>query len=433
MLLLIAAINRIPTRSTDFVLAFPQATVDVPVYMKLPCGFTPESGNRRGMVLKVIKNLYGLKNASLNWFEMLQKGLRDRGFKPSAIDPCVFIRDNCVILVYVDDCIIISKDEKVIDCFVKSMMDGPEGFVLTDDGDLARFLGVEIEYKSDGTIYMTQSHLIQRILKACGIRGLEVNKRDTPAVKPLLHKDLSGLPRKHSWNYRSAVGMLGYLSGTTRPELGMSIHQCTRFNESPKLSHERAIIRICHYLLSDPEKGIIYKPNRLLGLQCYVDADFAGGWLQCDADNPQNLMSRTGYVIMYAGCPILWSSKLQSEIALSTTEAEYIALSQAVREVLPLMKLIRELKHLFSVNNKDPEFFCEVFEDNRSTIAVAESKKYTPRTKHIALKYHHFRRYVHDGTIKINAIDTKEQIADIFTKPLDFPSFAHLRKKLMGW
>ena len=189
LLLLIASINKIPTRSIDFVLAFPQATLDVPVYMELPYGFTPESGNRKGMVLKVVKNSYGLKNASLNWFEMLQKGLHDRGFSASEVDPCVFIRDNCVILVYVDDCIIISKDENVIDRFVKSMMNGKEGFVLMDDGDLARFLGVEIEYRDDGTIHMTQPHLIQRILELCGIKPSEVNKGDTPACKPLLHRD----------------------------------------------------------------------------------------------------------------------------------------------------------------------------------------------------------------------------------------------------
>ena len=85
------------------------------------------------------------------------------------------------------------------------------------------------------------------------------------------------------------------------------------------------------------------------------------------------------------------------------------------------------------MNKKNPEFFCEVFEDNQSTIVFAESKKYTPRTKRIALKYHHFRKYVNDGTIKINVIDTKEQIADIFSKPLDLSSFTHLRKKLLSW
>ena len=93
-------------------------------------------------------------------------------------------------------------------------------------------------------------------------------------------------------------------------------------------------------------------------------------------------MSRTGFVIMYAGCPILWSSKLQSQIALSTTEAEYIALSQAVREVIPLMRLIQELKGLFFVNKKNPEFFCEVFEDNRSTIAAQSQLLNRKSTRH---------------------------------------------------
>ena len=74
-----------------------------------------------------------------------------------------------MILVYVDDCIIISKDMKVIDRFMNSMMNEQEGFALTNDRDLARFLGVEIKYKDDGSIHMTQPHLIQQILEACGI------------------------------------------------------------------------------------------------------------------------------------------------------------------------------------------------------------------------------------------------------------------------
>jgi hypothetical protein len=145
------------------------------------------------------------------------------------------------------------------------------------------------------------------------------------------------------------------------------------------------------------------------------------------------VMSRTGFVIMYAGCPITWSSKLQTEIALSTTEAEYIALSQAMREVIPFMELMQEIDDVFGIHNPSPTFHCRVFEDNRSCIKVAESPKFTPSTKHIAIKYHHFRKHVADGTIKIEHIDTKEQIADIFTKPLADPTFNYLRSKLMGW
>ena len=144
-------------------------------------------------------------------------------------------------------------------------------------------------------------------------------------------------------------------------------------------------------------------------------------------------MSHTGYVIKYAGCPILWCSKLQTEIALSTTEAEYIALSQAMREVLPLMRIMKEVSNVIKANASKPEFHCQVFEDNKSCITVASADKFTPRTKHIALKFHHFRSFVKSKTIRIESIGTKEQVADIFTKPLDDATFFYLRKKLCGW
>lgn len=213
----------------------------------------------------------------------------------------------------------------------------------------------------------------------------------------------------------------------------MATHQCTRFNANPKLCHERAVKRICKYLLDTKDKEIIFKPDASRGLECHVDADFAGGWTSGDHTNPEMVLSRTGYVISYAGCPILWCSKLQSEIALITTEAEYIALSMAMREVLPFLNLMDEIRTFLPVNQDDPKFFCTVWEDNRSCIKVAESPKFTPRTKHIALKYHHFRQFVSNGTVKINPIDTLEQTADIFTKPLDHSKFSYLRKKLCGW
>ena len=149
--------------------------------------------------------------------------------------------------------------------------------------------------------------------------------------------------------------------------------------------------------------------------------------------NPECVLSRTGYVIMYAGCPLTWCSKLQTEIALSTTEAEYIALSQYVREVIPFMNLIVEVGDVFPLNNPKPKFHCKVFEDNRSCIRVAESPKFTPQTKHITIKYHHFRKHVSDKTIAIFPINTTYQLADIFTKPLDRTIFTKLREHIMGW
>ena len=242
-----------------------------------------------------------------------------------------------------------------------------------------------------------------------------------------------GHDRKCSWNYRQAIGMLNYLQGSTRPDISFAVHQCARFCQEPKLCHERAVRRIGRYLLGTKDRGIVYKHDKTKGIECFVDAGFAGGWSNADADNPDNVLSRTGYVIMYGGCPLLWCSKLQTEIALSTAEAEYIALSQAMREVLPLMELMKEIDTVFPLHLPDPKIHCKVFEDSSSCIAMAEAEKFTPRTKHIAIKYHHFRRYVKEKIIQIFHINTAEQTADIFTKPLDETLFIYLRRKLNGW
>ena len=105
----------------------------------------------------------------------------------------------------------------------------------------------------------------------------------------------------------------------------------------------------------------------------------------------------------------------------------------AMREVLPFMNLMKEISAFLPVQSSAPEIKCTTWEDNHSCIKVAESPKFTPRTKHIALKYHHFRQFVSNKTIIIKPIDTKEQLADILTKPINEKQFAYLRKKIIGW
>ena len=97
------------------------------------------------------------------------------------------------------------------------------------------------------------------------------------------------------------------------------------------------------------------------------------------------------------------------------------------------MNLIVEVGNVFPLNNPKPKFHCKVFEDNRSCIRVAESPKFTPRTKHIAIKYHHFRKHVSDKMSAIFPISTTDQLADIFTKPLDRIIVTKLHKQIMGW
>ncbi len=198
----------------------------------------------------------------------------------------------------------------------------------------------------------------------------------------------------------------------------MAVHQTARFFNQPMLSHEKAIICIGGYLLDTCSHGIVYKPDTTKGLECYVDADFSGGWSQADLDNAKNVLSHTGYIITYAGCPIHWVSYLQTEIALSTAEAEYITLSQSLRDVLLLISLLEELHKNFLLKVNPPNFVCKVHEDNQSCISMASSHKFSPQTKHIALKYHHFHQHVKSGHITISYCRTTEQKADMLTKPL---------------
>jgi hypothetical protein len=182
------------------------------------------------------------------------------------------------------------------------------------------------------------------------------------------------------------------------------------------------------------DKGFIIRPDGS-GLEVFVDADFSGNW---DADiahfDKDTARSRHGYFVMFAGCPIVWASQLQQEIALSSTESELTGLSYALRSAIPMMRLMTELKQNgFVVPNVGPKVHCKVFEDNSGAIEIARVPKIRPRTKHLNVKLHHFRDYVERGEITIHAISTHDQLADMLTKPVPQPILDRHRLLIMGW
>ncbi len=129
-----------------------------------------------------------------------------------------------------------------------------------------------------------------------------------------------------------------------------------------------------------------------------------------------------------------WASKMQTEIALSSTEAEYIALSQSMTEVIPIMWLMDEAyQHGIPVLTIPPKIHCKVFDYNEGAIELAKVPKMRPRTKHLNIRYHHFREEVKKGNISIYHVGIKEQTADIFTKPLDEACLMKHRVKMMRW
>jgi len=152
----------------------------------------------------------------------------------------------------------------------------------------------------------------------------------------------SGKDARGSINYASVVGMLLYLRHS-RPDISFVTHQRACFTHSPKQSHEDALKRIGRYLKGTLNQGLILNPSETLKIECYPDADFAGLWNRDEKQVPYCVRSRTGYVVCLSNCPVLWKSKLQTEIALSTMEAEYVALSASCRDLFPLIDITNEL------------------------------------------------------------------------------------------
>jgi Reverse transcriptase (RNA-dependent DNA polymerase) len=432
LVLNLAATNGWDTRQLDFVLAYPQAPVETDLYMEIPAGFSIKGGNKQ-YVLKLVQNLYGQKQAGRVWYKYLSDGLCTKlKFTQSMHDPCIFWRGTSIIVVYTDDTIITGPDTLELDQVVKDIANE---FDITSEPRMSDFLGVKIDRDDEAkSVTLTQPHLIRSILQDLGLQG-NSTPRDTPALSSrILQKYDGSHPHDEPWCYRSVIGKLNYLEKSTRPDIAYAVHQCARFSENPKVEHTRAVKLIGRYLLKTADKGIVCVPTAE-SFQLYSDADFSGNWSsECAEHDATTARSRSGYVVKYGGCPIIWASRLQTEIALSSTESEYVALSQGLREVLPLMELTKELSTAgFAFSPNVPQVLCQAFEDNSGALEMARTHKMRPRTKHMNIKYHHFREAVAQGSVTIHSISTKDQLADIFTKPLGVELFEKFRIGIMGW
>ena len=329
------------TKQIDFSNAFVQADLKEDVYLALPPEFTGQGGgSRKDTCLKLQKSLYGLFQEPKAWNQHLTKSLEALGYNSSVNDPCMFFGNGVILLAYVDDILVFGPDVQKINAALRSFEDAK--MVFTEEQDVYAFLGVEVQRNNDtGEITLLQSGLIDKVIKAAGME--ESNSMKTPASSMPLYTDAEGDPMSDDWNYASIIGMLMYLASNSRPDIQFAVHQCVRFTHNPRQSHANGVKRILRYLSGTRHKGMIFKPDEIMKLDCYVDADYAGLWRYESDQDPVSVKSRTGYVMTLGNCPLVWASKLQSVIALSTLEAEYIALSMSMRELIPLRRLLNEV------------------------------------------------------------------------------------------
>ena len=443
LLLILSLILSLKNTQIDFSNAFAQADLVEHVYLDLPRGFNPEGAKSQDYCLELQKSLYGQVDAPRLWYEKLRAGLEERGFTCyENLDPCLFVKDDCIAFCYVDDLCFFYHKPKVFQDIIQSFKDDGDQYnwELTVEGEVNSYLGICIEKTQDGGFQLTQAGLVDKILKTTNMD--DCNAKRTPCSgdgKPL-SSDKNGSLAHQDWNYRSVIGMLLYLASNSRPDIAFAVHQCARFSHAPKASHEAAVIRICRYLKGTRKDGLILRPSKDLQVICHVDADFCGLYGVEDPEDPICAKSRTGYVILIANCPLMWVSKLQTEHALSTQHSEYIALSTACRDLLPIRELVNKLVQVLGLTNHGLKFTAQAtcFEDNAACLALAKLRRLTPQNRHIAAKYHWFRSYVKgannpDAFLDIEKVDTKKQLADCLTKNLQADSFERARDLLCGW
>lgn len=250
------------TRQIDFVMAYPQAPIECPMYMELPAGFCVSEGEKRDYCLKLRRNLYGQKQAGKVWNDHLTKLLTSKlKMKQSQVDCCMFYRKNLIFILYVDDGIIACNDEMEIDEFISDILKA--GLNVSDEGELKEFLGVRITKMENGGLNFTQSHLINSILQDLDMKD-NTKSKPTPSTKhSMIREDPERKPfDEEKWKYRSVIGKLNYLEKTSRPDLAYAVHQCARFMSNPKESHARAVMYIGRYLIGSRHEGFRMEVNR---------------------------------------------------------------------------------------------------------------------------------------------------------------------------
>ena len=290
-------------------LAFTQVPVDREIFMKTPKGFDMEDGNDKDYVLKLHKNVCGQKQAGRAWNKCLTDILVNKlKFEQSTSDECAFCRGKTMCALHADDSILAGPNEAEIDQIIKEMKQAQ--LDTTVEGDIQDFLGVNIERKKDGSIHLTQPHLIDQTLKDLHLdRDKPINKNLhkkaplTPAASSqTLKRHSDSKPFDNSFNYKSVIGKLNYLEKGSRSDTACVTHQCARFSTCPKKEHGEAMRWLGRCLRQTRDKGTILQPDKGKCLEVHVDANFSGNW---DSKEPEKdsgtTRSRHGHIVTCAG------------------------------------------------------------------------------------------------------------------------------------
>ncbi|KAI3759425.1 hypothetical protein L6452_07232 [Arctium lappa] len=360
--------------------AFLHGDLDEEVYMKIPEDFANANETR---VCRLRKSLYGLRQASRNWYQKFTAALSSLNFKQTHADASLFIYEKGEVfiaaLIYVDD-VVITRNSAAKIQETKDFLN--KKFSIKDLGPLKYFLGIEVARTPDGMVLSQRKYTLD-ILSDSGMLGCKPSSFLIEQNLQLDHCD--GSPQVEASRYRRLIGRLLYLQ-VTRPDIAYAVNMLSQFVSDPRQKHMEVATRVLRYLKGTPGQGIFIPKEGGSKLVAYCDSD----WLGCAFTR----RSRTGYLVLLGGAPISWKTKKQTLVSRSSAEAEYKAMAHAAA------------RH------------------------IANNPVFHERTKHVEMDCYFVRERVESGELQPMCVHTKDQIADAFTKALGTDRLQGLLGKL---
>ncbi|WCJ34767.1 Retrovirus-related Pol polyprotein from transposon TNT 1-94 [Euphorbia peplus] len=411
LLLALAAKNDWEVHHLDVKSAFLNGELQEEVYVSQPKGYEKEG--QESKVYRLLKALYGLRQAPRAWYAQLNKCLQKLGFIKCPFEHAVYTRrdgdESLIIGVYVDDLLITGTSVSAIIKFKEQMS---KEFDMSDLGKLSYYLGLEVD-QGKGYIELKQAAYAKKLLEKAGMS--DCNPVKYPMDHKLqLSKDESGEP-VNSTQFKSMIGGLRYLVHT-RPDIAYAVGVISRFMERPTMLHLNAAKRVLRYVKGTLNFGLVYKEGRgNYLLSGFSDSDLAG--------NIDDRKSTGGMAFYLDDRLITWISQKQRCVALSSCEAEFMAATAAACQGIWLQRVLSQISDM----KAGPVI---LYIDNRSAIDLAKNPVFHGRSKHIDVRYHFIRECVEQGLIVIKHVSTNEQKADILTKALSAIKFEKMRNLL---
>ncbi|GKA88247.1 retrovirus-related pol polyprotein from transposon TNT 1-94, partial [Tanacetum coccineum] len=377
----------------DVKTAFLHGNLDEEIYMLQPEGF--EQKGKENLVCRLNKSLYGLKQAPRCWYKRFDSFIRSLGYNRLHADPCAYFKrfgnnDFVILLLYVDDMLVAGPNK---DRISKLKAQLAREFEMKDLGPANKILGMQIHRdRVSRKIWLSQKSYVKKILQRFNMQDCKpistpfaTNIKLSSKMSPSSEKERMEMSRVP---YASAVGSLMFAMICTRPDIAHAVGVVSRYMAEPGKKHWEAVKRILRYIKGTSDVAL------------------------CDLDGSK---STTGYVFTLYKGTVSWVSKLQSVVAMSTTEAEYVAAAQASKEAVWLKMLLEELGR----KQDNITLFC----NNQSALYLARNPAFHSKTKHIRVQYHFVHEKVEEGTVDMQKIHTDDNVADYMMKAINCDKF----------